>query len=159
MSHPHRAIPRTRVQTSVRFTRSQHIFVARLVTQHCGKAQDAAFGVDTHSRTIRRSVTHEQHNSTISICVIWTTASRTKRCPFRSVIASTFTTKHPLRRRILEYGSSAALHHHSLTNEKSRSFAALRLRQEMNLTLDCNHLQLRIRSLLPSCRATAHAHL
>ena len=55
--------------------------------------------------------------------------------------------------------SGAALHHHSLTNEKFRSFAALRLRQEMNLTLDCNHLQLRIRSLLPSCRATAHAHL
>ena len=142
---PHRAIPRTRVQTSVRFTGSQHIFVVRLVTKHCGKAEDAAIGVDTHSRTIRRSVTHERHNSTLRICVIWTTASRTKRCPFRSVTASTFTTKHPLRRRMLENGSGAALHHHSLTNEKSRSFAALRRRQEMNLTLDCNHLQLRIR--------------
>ena len=60
---------------------------------------------------------------------------------------------------MLENGSSTALHHHSLTNEKFRSFAALRQRQEMNLTLDCNHLQLRIRSLLPSCRATTHAHL
>ena len=104
----------------------------RLVTKHCGKAHDAAFGVDTHSNTIRRSVTHEQHNSTLRICVVWTTASRTKRCPFRSVIASTFTTKHPLRRRILENGSSAALHHHSLTNEKFKSFAALRQHQEMN---------------------------
>ena len=159
MSHPHRAIPRTRVQTSIRFTSSQHIFVARLVTKHCGKAQDAAFGVDTHSNTIRRNVTHEQHNFTLRICVIWTTASRTKRCHFRSVTTSTLTTKHPLRRGILENGSGAALHHHSLTNEKFKSFAALRQRQEMNLTLDCNLMQRRIRSLLHTCRAPAHAHL
>ena len=52
--------------------------------------------------------------------------------------ARTFTTKHRLRRRILENGSPAAWDHHSLTNEKFRSFAALRPRQEMNLTLNCN---------------------
>ena len=114
----------------------------------------------THIRELSDEVSHT--NNTIrhfASAFFWTTASRTKRCPFRSVTASTFTTKHPLRRRILENGSGAALHHHSLNNEKSRSFAALRRRQEMNLTHDCNHLQLRIRSLLPSCRATAHAHL
>ena len=114
----------------------------------------------THIRTLSDEVSHTNNKIRHFASALFGPLRREQNgALFRSVIASTFTTKHPLRRRMLEYGSSAALHHHSLTNEKFRSFAALRLRQEMNLTLDCNHLQLRIRSLLPSCRATAHAHL
>ena len=51
--------------------------------------------------------------------------------------------QHRLQHRIVENGSGAALHHHSLTNEKFRSFAVWRPRLEMNLTLDWNLMQRR----------------
>ena len=48
-----------------------------------------------------------------------------------------------LRGLFLGRSPDAAVQHHSLTNENFTLFAVWRPRQEMNLALDCNHLQLR----------------
>ena len=54
-----------------------------------------------------------------------------------------FAAVHRQRGLFLGRSPDAAVHHHSLTNENFTLFAVWRPRQEKNLALDCNHLQLR----------------